>query len=134
STSSTFACSSCSSSAIATSNVVGIDQRKAALRPPFFVARYRPVQYAGACLLLDRLMTSIIRDARLDDLPAITAIYRESVLNGSASYELDPPDQSEMDARLRAITSNGYPCIAAEDAKGKLVGYAHASAFRTRQA
>lgn len=79
-------------------------------------------------------MTFSIRDARVEDIPAITAIYRESVLNGSASYEIDPPDEAEMAGRLAGITAKGYPYIAAVSENGTLLGYAYASAFRTRPA
>jgi L-amino acid N-acyltransferase YncA len=79
-------------------------------------------------------MTFTLRDARPTDLAHITAIYTDSVLNGTASYELDPPDQAEMEARFFAITAKGYPYIAAEDPQGLLLGYAYASAFRTRPA
>ena len=79
-------------------------------------------------------MTFILRDATPDDLPAISAIYRESVLNGTASYELVPPDQAEMARRFSEIRASGYPYIAAEGEDGALLGYAYASAFRTRPA
>lgn len=79
-------------------------------------------------------MTSTLRDATASDLPAITAIYRDSVLHGTASYEIDPPDEGEMRQRFDAITAGGYPYIVACDADGRLLGYAYASAFRTRPA
>jgi phosphinothricin acetyltransferase len=79
-------------------------------------------------------MPVLLRDASLSDIDAITAVYRESVLNGVASYEITPPDSAEMTARFNAIADNGYPYIAAEDEHGALVGYAYASAFRTRPA
>ena len=79
-------------------------------------------------------MSFILRDATSSDIPAVTEIYRESVLNGVASYELTPPDEAEMAARFSLITGNGYPYIAAVDAGGLLLGYAYASAFRTRTA
>lgn len=79
-------------------------------------------------------MSFTLRDATASDIPAITAIYRESVLNGVASYEMTPPDEAEMAARFSLITGNGYPYIAAVDAGGLLLGYAYASAFRTRTA
>ena len=79
-------------------------------------------------------MTYTIRDASPDDLPSITAIYAESVLTGTASYELSPPDQAEMEARFQAIRDKGYPYIAAAGPEGELLGYAYASAFRTRPA
>jgi phosphinothricin acetyltransferase len=76
----------------------------------------------------------LIRDARRGDIPAITVIYAESVENGVASYELTPPELGEMENRFDTITGQGYPYIAAEDETGRLLGYAYASAFRTRPA
>jgi phosphinothricin acetyltransferase len=75
-----------------------------------------------------------IRDATSADLSAITRIYAESVREGVASYELTPPDEAEMARRMTAITSNGYPYLAADGDDGSLLGYAYASAFRTRPA
>jgi phosphinothricin acetyltransferase len=75
-----------------------------------------------------------IRDARHEDLPAITGIYAESVMNGVASYELAPPDLAEMESRFTAIAGQGYPYIVAEVGNGRVLGYAYASAFRTRPA
>ena len=79
-------------------------------------------------------MTFHLRDALPSDLPAITEIYRESVLNGVASYEIACPDETEMAARFQAIKTNGYPYIVVENDHGVLLGYAYASAFRTRPA
>lgn len=79
-------------------------------------------------------MTFRLRDAIIADLCAITDIYRDSVVNGTASYEIAPPDQSEMTHRFQAIKDKGYPYIAAEAEDGTLLGYAYASAFRTRPA
>ncbi|MBB5536681.1 GNAT family N-acetyltransferase [Rhizobium giardinii] len=79
-------------------------------------------------------MSFTLRDATPSDIPAITDIYRESVLNGVASYEMTPPAEAEMASRFSAIISNGYPYIAAVAPDGVLLGYAYASAFRTRPA
>lgn len=79
-------------------------------------------------------MTIRVRDAVLTDLPVITEIYRESVLNGIGTYELEAPDQVEMTARFNAITAQNYPYLIAENEKGTVLGYAYASAFRTRPA
>ncbi|OCW58967.1 GCN5 family acetyltransferase [Hoeflea olei] len=76
----------------------------------------------------------ILRDATAADLPAITRIYADSVENGVASYELVTPDQAEMGRRMAAIRDNGFPYLAATDGDGTLLGYAYASAFRTRPA
>ena len=75
-----------------------------------------------------------IRLAVLADVPALTAIYDDAVLHGTASFELVPPGQAEMEARFTAITSQGFPYIVAEDADRTVLGYAYANAFRTRPA
>jgi phosphinothricin acetyltransferase len=75
-----------------------------------------------------------LRDATQADMPLITAIYRDSVLNGTASYEIIPPDEAEMASRFLAITEKRYPYVVAEDERGAFLGYAYASAFRTRPA
>lgn len=75
----------------------------------------------------------IIRDCLPADLPAVTAIYAESVENGVASYELVPPDLEEMARRHAAIIADFYPYVVAEQ-DGAIIGYAYASAFRTRPA
>ncbi|MCD1264331.1 GNAT family N-acetyltransferase [Shinella sumterensis] len=79
-------------------------------------------------------MNFIIRTAVSGDIAAFTEIYRESVLNGVASYEIDPPSPDEMAARFAAITGKGYPYIVAVEQTGLILGYAYASAFRTRPA
>lgn len=79
-------------------------------------------------------MPPTLRDAIPSDLPAITEIYRESVLNSTSSYEITPPTEAEMTARFSIIREQGYPYIAATGEDGTLLGYAYASAFRTRPA
>ncbi|WP_419906924.1 N-acetyltransferase family protein [Hoeflea sp.] len=78
-------------------------------------------------------MTYTLRDAMPTDLEAITGIYRESVKNGVASFELTPPDLAEMSRRFSALKDGGYPYIVAEE-RGDLLGYAYAGAYRTRPA
>jgi phosphinothricin acetyltransferase len=75
-----------------------------------------------------------IRDLIPNDLPQVTAIYADAVVNGTASYELVSPDLEEMSGRFAALKAKGYPYLAAVDEKGSLAGYAYASAFRTRPA
>ncbi|MFS8147216.1 N-acetyltransferase family protein [Rhizobium sp. BR 249] len=79
-------------------------------------------------------MSFLLRDASQADIPAITEIYRDSVLNGVASYEIAPPSEAEMMQRFSAIVGQQYPYIAAVDAGENLLGYAYASAFRARPA
>src|SRR4029079_3052915 len=72
-----------------------------------------------------------IRTATAADIAAITGIYRPAVLQGTASFELEPPDEPEMLRRFKAITECCYPYFVAE-LDGRVVGYAYANAYRTR--
>lgn len=78
-------------------------------------------------------MNPEIRRARLEDLPAITAIYAHHVLAGTASFETEPPDETEMRERFEAIRSRGLPYLVAE-VEGRVAGYAYASLYRARLA
>lgn len=76
-------------------------------------------------------MEVIIRAATLDDVTAIHAIYRNSVLHETASWELTPPDESEMRRRIRTLFEQAYPYFVAES-DGRVVGYSYASSYRPR--
>jgi L-amino acid N-acyltransferase YncA len=79
-------------------------------------------------------MTAIhIRPAAIGDVPAITRIYAHAVEYGTASFEIEPPDEAEMARRLRALLDNNYPYLVAEHA-GTIAGYAYANAYRPRPA
>lgn len=73
------------------------------------------------------------RPASAADLTAITAIYEDAVIFGTATYELEPPTRAEMTSRFEALREEGYPYIIAEQA-GALLGYAYAGPFRARPA
>lgn len=77
-------------------------------------------------------MTSL-RPATLADIPAITAIYGEAVLHGTGTFEIDPPDEAEMEARWRALADGGFPYLVAER-DGGVLGYAYAGPYRARPA
>jgi phosphinothricin acetyltransferase len=74
-----------------------------------------------------------LRPAQASDLPGIRAIYAHHVLHGLASFEIVPPTVAEMHHRFEAIVAAGYPYLVASDAEA-LLGYAYASAYRTRPA
>ena len=78
-------------------------------------------------------MTLIIRPAGLADIPAITRIYAHAVRTGTASFELEPPDEAEMTRRMQAVLDGKFPYLAA-DVDGAVAGYAYASLYRTRPA
>ena len=74
-----------------------------------------------------------IRPANAADLPRITGIYDHAVRHGTATFELIPPDLTEMTRRFDALTDGGFPyLVAALD--GRVVGYAYAGAYRPRPA
>jgi L-amino acid N-acyltransferase YncA len=74
-----------------------------------------------------------IRNAREDDLRAITDIYADAVRHGTASYELEPPSMDEMRKRFQALATGGFPYVVAE-VDGRVAGYAYAGPFRPRPA
>lgn len=74
-----------------------------------------------------------VRPAAEADIPAITGIYRHHVLNGLASFEIEPPDESEMLARFTALRDRGLPYFVAVLDR-ETVGYAYAGPYRTRPA
>jgi len=74
-----------------------------------------------------------IRPAALADIPAITRIYAEAVNTGTASFELEPPDEAEMARRMQALVCGGFSYITAEIG-GALAGYAYAGPYRPRRA
>ena len=78
-------------------------------------------------------MTGLIRAATPADIPAITRIYAHAVRFGTASFELEPPDEAEMARRQRALIDGGFPYLVAE-ADGATVGYAYVGPYRTRPA
>jgi L-amino acid N-acyltransferase YncA len=75
-----------------------------------------------------------LRAATASDLDRITEIYADAVVNGTASYELEPPTRAEMGSRFASLVDGCFPYIAADDGCGVLVGYAYAGPFRPRPA
>jgi L-amino acid N-acyltransferase YncA len=73
----------------------------------------------------------IIRPAALADIPAITAIYAYAVKHGTATFEIEPPDEREMADRFRTLAEGHFPYLAAER-NGTVLGYAYAGLYRAR--
>jgi phosphinothricin acetyltransferase len=74
-----------------------------------------------------------LRPADPGDIPAITRIYADAVLRGTATFEIDAPDEAEMARRMQALVSGNYPYLVAEIG-GSVAGYAYAGPYRARPA
>ena len=74
-----------------------------------------------------------IRSAEPRDIAAITRIYAHAVQHGTASFELEPPDEIEMTRRYHALRNGRFPYIVAE-IDGTVAGYAYAGPYRARPA
>jgi len=74
-----------------------------------------------------------IRPADARDVAAITRIYAHAVRHGTASFEIEPPDEAEMARRQDALLAGGYPFLVAA-LGGEVVGYAYAGPYRARPA
>jgi L-amino acid N-acyltransferase YncA len=75
----------------------------------------------------------LIRPSTSADVSAIAAIYGWNVLNGTGTFELDPPGDAEMARRRDDVLDRGLPWLVAERA-GEVLGYAYANQFRPRPA
>lgn len=75
----------------------------------------------------------LLRPSTEADVPAITGIYRQAVLHGTGTFELDPPDEDEITRRRADVLSKGLPWLVAQ-AGQDILGYAYANQFRPRPA
>ena len=78
-------------------------------------------------------MSLQIRPTTPADLPAITAIYAQAVLHGTATFEIEPPDIAEMTRRYETLIAGGFPYLVAT-LDGIVAGYAYAGPYRARPA
>ena len=74
-----------------------------------------------------------IRLARIEDAPALAAIYAPAVQHGTASFETEPPTAAEMAKRLMQVKSHGWPWLV-HVTMGQVDGYAYVTQFRDRAA
>jgi phosphinothricin acetyltransferase len=73
-----------------------------------------------------------IASATLADAPEIAGIYAHHVLHGTASWEIVPPDEQEITARIAKVLGEGWPWLVARDAHGTILGYAYAAQYNPR--
>jgi L-amino acid N-acyltransferase YncA len=74
-----------------------------------------------------------IRTAEPRDIAAITRIYAHAVEHGTASFELEAPDEAEITRRYTALRDGRFPFLVA-DVNGQIGGYAYAGPYRQRPA
>ena len=79
-------------------------------------------------------MTDIlVRGSIPSDIPFIATIYAHHVERGTSTFELTPPEPSEVARRRQTVLAEGLPYIVAE-ANGEIAGYAYATLYRPRPA
>jgi len=74
-----------------------------------------------------------MRAAKTGDAAAIADLYNYFVLNTVITFEESAVSAAQMSTRIEAIDALGLPWLILE-ADGGLLGYAHASAWKVRQA
>jgi len=78
-------------------------------------------------------MTLSIRPSRDEDVAAITAIYAHHVLNGTGTFETEPPSEADMTARRADVLGKNLPYLVAEE-NGEVLGFAYCNWFKPRPA
>jgi len=73
-----------------------------------------------------------IRDVQISDAPRLAEIYSYYVENTAVSFEYNAPTADEFVKRIEHTTEK-YPYLVCIDG-GKVVGYAYAGEYSTRQA
>ena len=73
----------------------------------------------------------VLRPCREEDLAGVGEIYAREVREGTASFELEPPELSELRARWQTLRDAGLPYVVA-DQGGRIAGYAYAGRYRAR--
>ena len=75
----------------------------------------------------------IVRPSRDDDIAAIAEIYAYEVLQGTASFDEEPPSEEKMLEKRANILECGFPYMVAE-VDGEVVAYSYVSPYRQRTA
>jgi L-amino acid N-acyltransferase YncA len=78
--------------------------------------------------------TFAILPATPADAAAVAEIYAHHVRSGTASFEIEPPDEAEIARRIGKTLAGGLPWLVARGADGFVLGYAYAGPFHSRAA
>lgn len=73
-----------------------------------------------------------VREASLQDVPAILEIYRPYIIETPITYETEVPSLGDFQKRFLEITQK-YPWIVCEK-DHRVIGYAYVNSFKGRQA
>lgn len=65
----------------------------------------------------------IIRDASIADAADIAEIYAHYVLESTATFETEPPDETETARRIAGIIDEGYPFLVMREGDGPVLGF-----------
>jgi phosphinothricin acetyltransferase len=81
-----------------------------------------------------RLMNEdlIVCDASSGDVAAIAEIYAHYVLESTATFETEPPDEAETARRLTETTDAGYPFLVVRNGGGRVLGFGFAHRYGPR--
>lgn len=74
-----------------------------------------------------------LRAATAADIPGITRIYRHYVLTHTSTFEIDPPDEADMQGRWRLLVDGGFPYLVALSGEDVL-GFCYIGPYRARVA
>jgi L-amino acid N-acyltransferase len=75
--------------------------------------------------------TTLLRDASVADLPAISEIYNYYVLHSTCTYQLDPETLADRQAWFDDHSPDKHPVVVAE-VDGQVVGWGSLSKFHAR--
>jgi phosphinothricin acetyltransferase len=75
----------------------------------------------------------IIRPSKPSDIGQITSIYAHHTLNGTGTFEIDPPTEAEMSLRRDDVLSKQLPYLVATYGD-QVLGYAYCNWFKPRPA
>jgi L-amino acid N-acyltransferase YncA len=70
------------------------------------------------------MQPTTIEPIEADDIPSVGSIYRQAVRHGTATFEIDPPDDREMAHRAEILLAGGFPCFVARRGP-QIVGWKH---------
>ncbi|EZP80348.1 Phosphinothricin acetyltransferase [Novosphingobium resinovorum] len=71
-------------------------------------------------------------DAASGDAAAIAEIYAHYVLESTATFETEPPDEAESERRICELIKGGYPFLVMRDDDGKVLGFGFAQRYGPR--